>query len=158
MKLIVAVETVKIGEGIVAGAVVYPVNVPAPIFTYTDKQGRRRTVGLEDFSRLSDVYQQNILRYLKQSTLSWAVVPRRDPDRQTAAALSVARALERLKHFRPEAVARREDLVVHVPKTLPPERLGNLTQVTWSEKRTAPWGVLAASALAKTPAVCIFDS
>lgn len=153
MQLIVAVDSIiKTGVEAVAAAVVYPVNATAPVFQYTDKQGRRREVSLEDFSRLSECYQTNILSYLKRSSLSWAVIGRRDDNREAAMALAVARSLERLAYRRPDINMRRDMVrVVMVGKVpLPSEHIGHVQQelVSRGEK---PWYVGAAYVLAKAP-------
>jgi len=151
MKLIVAVDTVVTPKGLVAAAVVYPVHLAAPSFTYEDKYGRRRIVTLEQFGRISAAYRVGVLKHLKSSALSWAVVSSKGMARDALMCLAVGRALERLAHRRDSTLHRGHVIVVHMGrKVLPPGTIGLVEQWLYSKKTEAPWALRAAEALAKS--------
>lgn len=149
-QLIVAVEAVRQEQGVVAAAVVYAVTTTAPTFQYTDRRGRTKVVTLEEYARIPAPFQGGILRYLKRTALGYAVILKRDDDRQTAMCLAVARALERLAHVR--GGLSRDRIVLHVVgKYLPTERVGRIDQRSWNRRQDAPWHLGAATVLAKAP-------
>jgi hypothetical protein len=150
MKLIVAVDTVMTDKGLVAAAVIYPVHLAAPSFTYQDKYGRRRDVTLEQFGRISVAYRVGVLKHLKQTALSWAVVSSKDMSRESLMCLAIGRALERLAHRRGTTLQRGHVIVVHVgKKALPSGTIGLVEQWLYS-KSEVPWTLRAAGALAKS--------
>jgi hypothetical protein len=151
MKLIVAVDVVKTDKGLVAAAVIYPVHLAAPSFTYQDKYGRRRDVTLEQFGRISVAYRTGVLKHLKQSALSWSVVSSKDLLKEDLMCLAVGRALERLSHRRSAMIHRGHIVLAHMGRSaLPSKTIGLVEQWLYSKKTEAPWALRAAGALAKS--------